>query len=248
MSIAVILSAAMALSAPGSDLDPLTGAELVETLSRGWWCGREREQGPGVTCRQIVRFEFTPNLQAVGCEVMPLASIEELRASGAEWGAPSIEREAALLDSIEERARAAGADRIRNCYPSAFKLEGGEICFDFEQPVKAPRVALTGSAQWTSEEDVFLSADEARRYHDLWPALFDDIAGAMTPEERAHPDAKPMLAMAHSGVQCHVFARMDNGALLQSTRAADGTSLGDLILRPLDRPEDGSLEPWTPQE
>ena len=225
MPVALALTAILA-AAPAPP-DPLTAAELAETLDQGWWCTRNvRLRG----CSNIARYDFERG-EVEECGGSDIAWISNALARGERQNLETVAELRPLLEGLREEAEAQGYTTVKTCQTRAFRMDGDVLCFTGWAIKGKPRMWLTRSGRWDDPDDHTVSPADAERYWWFWPRMFAEEAGD-------DPDA----AIKTQATQCRRFSTRADGALSQVT-TAEGSVVSH-VLTPLDRLEDGVIVPW----
>ncbi len=225
MSVALALAATL-ITAP-LPADPLTGAELAETLGQGWWCTRNV---PLRGCSNIARYDFERG-EIEECGGSDIAWIPHALARGARGNLQTVAELRPLLESLHDKAEAEGYTTVKTCQTRAFRMEGDALCSTSWAIKGKPRMWLTRSGRWGDPDDHTVSPADAERYWWFWPRMFAEEAGQ-----------DPDTAAKDQGIQCDRFSTRADATLAQVT-SVEGRLI-HYVLTPLDRLEDGVIVPW----
>mgnify|MGYP000002809023 CR=1 FL=1 len=225
MSVALALAATL-IVAP-SPAEPLTAAELAETLGQGWWCTRNVALRG---CSSIARYDFERR-EIEECGGSDIAWIPNALARGTAGNLQTVAELRPLLESLHDKAEAEGYTTVKTCQTRAFRVEGAALCTTSWAIKGKPRMWLTRSGRWDAPDDPTISPADAERYWWFWPRMFAEEAG-QDPDQGLKTDTE----------YCGRHTLRADGTLSQVYRV-EGT-VQSFVLTPLERLEDGVIVPW----
>ncbi|MDY6925045.1 MAG: hypothetical protein SWI22_13935 [Pseudomonadota bacterium] len=225
----------------------LTHAELPAVLTQSWWCsvGEDSSNSKPSACESVIRYRLVRDqIQGQSCTAL---SLEEVAALGGfvEALAPAaLDRERELLGSVNARASAVGADRIKICETVTHKrrLDGSLCSKPFELQADS-RWSLSSSGRWEDEADLPLPREEVVRLYPLIAEAGSQAIANLPAEALGDPDVKTLASMFGPDLVCEAFSMGAEG-VLQSRLVGAGDSTDFMTyLVPISGPDVVQLDP-----